>query len=613
MMSGIRQNDIPRVLLVAAANSVSGGGERHVADLMRRLPEHGIEVVLAAPGGGDLGVLARELEITTYDVPIASGLSWGKVRAMRNAIDHSWPDLVHAHGSRAAAFARLADPHAAERVIYTLHGIHIDKAGSALRRSAFLSLERYLRPKTALFITVDKADVEKGERLGILRADHTSTVHNGIELPQPSADRGVFRQELGIKKEQLVVLSIGRFHEQKDQITLLEAFARVSVAQSKAVLVLMGSGPLEPQLREKASALGLERNLKLVAPRASLAEVYTDADLFALSSRWEGLPYVVLEAMAYGLPVVATNVDGIPEAVEDGVTGVLVPPGDPKPLGREIVGLLRDKDERAAMGAAGRTAVERFELGKMVEKTVRLYRLILGLEEAPPVPDEEDGAEAASEDSGEAQTRSWRPSGRHHPVRRWADSTFIFISTNSRQEPGGVEERWLGVMKELLALGATVHYLCFKDAPTADDARELGVTVAPYLLDKWNVIRSRSRLRKYLRRYEPVCVHSTGLEADAVLRWAVRHVPDVRFCATLPASGRAGYAAPPVDRPALPPLRRGRDAPLGSGVRGERGAAPRGPGCGRLGGLHRARSGGHDCPRSWPPRSSGTCSCTWSS
>ncbi len=162
------QSDAMRRAAGGCRHSVSGGGERHVADLMRHLPEHGIEVSLAAPPGGDLGVLAKELEIKTYDVPIASGLSWGKVRAMRLAIDHAWPDLVHAHGSRAAAFARLADPNAAQRVVYTLHGIHIDKAGSALRRSAYLALERYLKPKTALFITVDKADVEKGERLGIL-------------------------------------------------------------------------------------------------------------------------------------------------------------------------------------------------------------------------------------------------------------------------------------------------------------------------------------------------------------------------------------------------------------------------------------------------------------
>ena len=134
-------------------------------------------------------------------------------------------------------------------------------------------------------------------------------------------------------------------------------------------------------------------------------------------------------------------------------------------------------------------------------------------------------------------------------MRRWADATFIFISTNARQEPGGVEERWLGVMKELIALGVTVHYLCFTSAPSAEHARELGATVSPYILDRWNPIRSRSRLRKYLRRYEPVCAHSTGLEGDSILRWAVRHVPDVAFCAALQASGQQGTRRrPSIDR-----------------------------------------------------------------
>ncbi len=134
-------------------------------------------------------------------------------------------------------------------------------------------------------------------------------------------------------------------------------------------------------------------------------------------------------------------------------------------------------------------------------------------------------------------------------MRRWSDSTFIFISTNAHEEPGGVEERWLAVMAKLLTLGATVHYLCLSNAKTAEPARELGATVAPYILDRWNPIRSRSRLRKYLRRYEPVCAHSTGLEADAMLRWAVRRVPGVAICSTLPASGVQGTRRRPfIDR-----------------------------------------------------------------
>ena len=118
-------------------------------------------------------------------------------------------------------------------------------------------------------------------------------------------------------------------------------------------------------------------------------------------------------------------------------------------------------------------------------------------------------------------------------MRPFDQSTFIFISTNSKHVSGGVEERWLPVMSELVQRGSTVHFLCFAESHLAEPARSLGIKIAPYILDKWNVIRSHSRLRKYLKRYQPVCAHSTGVEADLLLRWAARKVPAVRIAATI--------------------------------------------------------------------------------
>ncbi len=132
-------------------------------------------------------------------------------------------------------------------------------------------------------------------------------------------------------------------------------------------------------------------------------------------------------------------------------------------------------------------------------------------------------------------------------MRSFDHSTFLFISTNAEHTPDGVEQRWLAVMSELVQLGSTVHFICFAESPLADPARSMGVTVAPYILDKWNVIRSRSRLRKYLRRYEPVCAHSTGVEADLLLRWSARKVPSVRIAATLSADPQRTRRRRPVD------------------------------------------------------------------
>ena len=364
-----------RVLLVAAATSTTGGGEKHVADLLRLLPSRGVEVGLVAPPGGDLALLAADAGIPFHHAEIAGGLSFAGRSQLASAIGTFQPDVVHAHGSRAAFYARLADPKAARRVVYTLHGIHVDKAGTPLRRWALVRVERLLRRRTARFVTVCDANMRAGERLGILDARRTTTVYNGIDVPGAPQPRGTFRAELGVPDDIPLALSIGRLTWPKDQATLLRAWALVHDRVPGAVLALVGEGELDAELRALAAELGLAESVRFVAPREGLAPAYADADVFCLSSRWEGLPYVVLEAMSFGLPVVSTRVDGIPEAVVDGTSGLLVPPSAPEALASAIAGVLDDPDTRARMGAAGAAIVaERFGLDRMADELVAVYR-----------------------------------------------------------------------------------------------------------------------------------------------------------------------------------------------------------------------------------------------
>lgn len=123
----------------------------------------------------------------------------------------------------------------------------------------------------------------------------------------------------------------------------------------------------------------------------------------------------------------------------------------------------------------------------------------------------------------------------------------MFISANPRHDVGGVEDRWFDVMAELIRLGANVRFLCLMDSPAGERARALGAHVDPYILDKWNIVRSRSRLRKYLKRYVPVAAHSTGLEADLLLRWAARKVPSVETVHTVAADPQGTRRRRPMD------------------------------------------------------------------
>lgn len=369
-----------RVLLVAAATSTTGGGERHVADLMRLLPARGVEVGLVAPAGGDLSMLSAQCGIPFHHAEIAGGFSLPARSQLRAALKTFKPDAVHAHGSRAAFHARLADSEAASRVVYTLHGIHAGQGGSASRSSAVLAAERFLRARTARFVTVCESDARKGARLGVTRPGDTVTVYNGVGAGRPdSVAARAFRTEIGVDERTPLVLSVGRFAEPKDQRTLLAAWRDVMCVLPGAVLALVGSGPLEHELRAAAISLGLGDSVRFVVPRPDLRPAYSAADAFAMSSLWEGLPYVVLEAMAHGLPVASTNVDGIPEAVEDGVSGLLVPPRAPAALADAILRLLGDPAMRACMGEAGQRIVrERFGLERMVDELVAVYRDVAG-------------------------------------------------------------------------------------------------------------------------------------------------------------------------------------------------------------------------------------------
>jgi glycosyltransferase involved in cell wall biosynthesis len=372
-----------KALLVVSSSSTSGGGEKHVLDLLRRLPERGVEPVLACPRGGDLPARARELGVAVEPLEIASSLRPAQLAALARILRVHRPDIVHAHGSRAALFARLADCHAVSRCVYTLHGIHVAQAGSPVRRRALLCVERVLRARTARFVAVCASDAAKGARLGVLTAEKTEVVHNGVESPTP-ADGTSFLDESGAvlghgEDEHLLVLSVGRLHEQKDHDTLLRAWKLVHAHAPDARLALVGDGPLRRDVLEAIRREGLESSVALLPPRPDIAPAYAAADVFVLSSRWEGLPLVVLEAMAYGLPVVATRVDGVPEAVADGYNGLLVPPGDPRALAGAIVRDLSDRDARIRMGAAGRERVEReFTLGRMVDGVAAVYREVAG-------------------------------------------------------------------------------------------------------------------------------------------------------------------------------------------------------------------------------------------
>lgn len=195
--------------------------------------------------------------------------------------------------------------------------------------------------------------------------------------PDPASTEQL-REAWGIQPRTHLIGTVGRFVPPKGHTYLLDAIVRLQSQFPDVKTLVVGDGALLRPMEEKAQALGLSDAVVFTGIRRDVPEILALLDVFVLPSLWEGLPIALLEAMAAGLPVVATRVGGVPEVVEDGVTGLLVPPRDPDALAEAITRLLRDPDLRCKMGQAGRERVEsEFSVEKMVRKTETLYEEVL--------------------------------------------------------------------------------------------------------------------------------------------------------------------------------------------------------------------------------------------
>jgi len=369
-----------RVLLVAAANATTGGGERHTVDLARALADRGVELGIAAPAGGDLARVAAEIGATYFPLPLDGVLRFKTILQLRGVIERFAPDLVHAQGARAAAFARPADLQAAKRLIYTVHGIHADQG--ALRFFK-LAVERILRRRTAYFITVCAADKERGVQLRILEPQRTRVIYNGIathaavDLQAKQSEAEAFRTEAGASPESLLLLHVGRISPQKNQSQLLEAFAALMPQMPQAVLALISAGTEQQQaaLASQIDHLGITSSVHLLPPRPDLTAAFVAADLFVLPSLWEGFPYTIIEAADAGCAIVATDVGGNKEAIAVPQEGWLAPPGDQTALTAALTEALEDPEQRHKRAARAKAHVDTaFTLEAMVEQTFTLYQ-----------------------------------------------------------------------------------------------------------------------------------------------------------------------------------------------------------------------------------------------
>lgn len=352
-----------RVLLVLGPSS--GGIRRHVAILRDGLAERGWEPMTAAPAGVLDGLGGADVVLPVGLDPRTIARGAGILRRASTEVD-----LVHAHGMKAAAVAVAA--RCRPRVM-TLHNVVLDDAAG---RSAPVLRAVERRLPGAMDRTIAVSNEIRGRFPAAARAAMEVIVPAGTPpVPERTADE--VRADLGVGDRPLVVTA-ARLHPQKDLGALLRAAVDVRAEVADVAVVIVGDGPDRRALEDLRDDLGLAGTVSFTGQVPNAADHLAAADVVAQSSLWEGSPLVVAEAMTLGRPVVATAVGANPEAIEDGVTGVLVEPRAPAALGAAIVEVLGDPAHAAAMGAAARVAAgERFAPGVLIDAVVRCYERVV--------------------------------------------------------------------------------------------------------------------------------------------------------------------------------------------------------------------------------------------
>ena len=393
-----QQPELPKVkVLHVITRFIAGSGGNTLASATGMDPDR-YETWVAAMPGGPLWAEARAAGVRTVEIPhMRETISpWDDVRACVQLVALMRRErfaVVHTHCSKAGLIGRVAARLAGTPVVvHTFHILAAHDGLTASRRRVYLFLERRVRSFAHRYVAVAPRLAREAVEQRIAPPGETVVVPSAVDLTAiPAGDARSVRAELGIADDAQVVGTVGRIVAQKAPLDFVRMCAAVQRQRPGVVFVMVGdttleSGGLEEETRREADRLGVR--ILFTGFRPDAPRVASTFDVYVVPSRYEGLGRALTEAMASGRPVVATAVNGVPDLVEPGVTGLLAAPGDVAALAEATVWLLDHPVEATMMGEQARDRVRsHFATETMCRALDELYAELLGLPVAPAEPD----------------------------------------------------------------------------------------------------------------------------------------------------------------------------------------------------------------------------------
>lgn len=365
---------MPVIVVQCIAKLELGGAQKRVIELMREVGNRGI--LITGEGGELYSTVNREFGAKHLTLPclkreINPFYDIFCLFRLRKILIGLYRDgyriILHTHGSKAGVIGRIAGgilPFVYS--VHTVHGFAISPYINFTKRFVYLNSERFAALFGDIIITQAKVHVDRLKEWGIGRKNKIFWIPNSIKYD----DYKVYSRR--DDKKDIVVGTVANFKIQKNPFVWVKVAKKIVEKYPQARFIYAGEGPLR---KKSEKLLGGSERIKFLGLESDIPRILEGIDIFFLPSRWEGLPRTVLEAMAAGIPVVASSVDGTIEAVEDSVTGYLVPPCDTDGYAERLSDLIEDEEKRKKMGEEGRKRVEKlFCYDKMIRKTMKVYK-----------------------------------------------------------------------------------------------------------------------------------------------------------------------------------------------------------------------------------------------
>lgn len=353
-----------------------GGAERHILNLARGVDPAEVEMRILCLFARPFAEAAQEAGIACQALPMRNKLDFHVVGKMKRSIASFGPDIVHTHGVRANLLGRLAAAQAGRPVVTTVHSLLAMDYPDPVSRLANSLAERITRGMTCHFITVSfelrQALIGQGIAGGRITA-----VHNGVDLERFDPDAACGQSLSGYPPDVPLVAIIARLHAVKGHRLFLQA-ARATLAKKPGVrFLVVGGGPDEQTLMKMASDLGVADAVHFMGFVDDIPSLLARLNVLVVASRWEGFGLTAAEALALAVPVVATDVGGLPEIIRPFETGLLVPYGQSQAMADAVIWILEHPAEAREMATRGQQVVRReFTAHQMAARTVEVYRKV---------------------------------------------------------------------------------------------------------------------------------------------------------------------------------------------------------------------------------------------